>query len=116
MSSLARLARAARRAEKQCSDGPMGRRSASLTVAPVGNGTEEVTGAIAIAVDVSALVQAQSKAKEASSRYETPTRLPLVTYLYAAGDRSSPIYVSPHRLWSGIRLTSGSQSVISRRA
>ena len=70
--------------------------SASLTVAPVGNGTEEVTGAIAIAVDVSALVQAQSKAKEASSRYETlATRLPLVTYLYAAGDRSSPIYVSP---------------------
>ena len=45
--------------------------SASLTVAPVGNGTEEVTGAIAIAVDVSARVQAQSKAKEASSRYET---------------------------------------------
>ena len=70
--------------------------SATLTVAPVGNGTDEVTGAIAIAVDVSERVQAQSKAKEASSRYETlVTRLPLVTYLYAAGDRSSPIYVSP---------------------
>ena len=70
--------------------------SASLTVAPAGNGTEEVTGAIAIAVDESERVQAQSKAKEASSRYETlVTRLPLVTYLYAAGDRSSPIYVSP---------------------
>jgi two-component system phosphate regulon sensor histidine kinase PhoR len=68
--------------------------SASLTVAPVG--TEEVTGAIAIAVDVSERVQAQSKAKEASSRYEMlVTRLPLVTYLYSAGDRSSPIYVSP---------------------
>jgi PAS domain S-box-containing protein len=70
--------------------------SASLTVAPVGNGTKEATGAVAVAVDVSEHVQAQSTAKEASSRYETlVTRLPLVTYLYAARDRSSPIYVSP---------------------
>jgi two-component system phosphate regulon sensor histidine kinase PhoR len=64
--------------------------SASLTVAPVGNGTQE--GAVAVAVDVSERTQAQ----EASSRYESlVTRLPLVTYLFAAGDRSSPIYVSP---------------------
>ena len=70
--------------------------SASLTVTPVGNGTQEAAGAVAITVDVSERVQAQSKAKEASSRYESlVTRLPLVTYLYAAGDRSSPIYVSP---------------------
>lgn len=70
--------------------------SASLTVAPVGNGTQKATGAIAVAVDVSQRVQAQSNAKEANSRYETlVTRLPLVTYLYAARDRSSPIYVSP---------------------
>ncbi|MGH2921181.1 MAG: PAS domain S-box protein [Gaiellaceae bacterium] len=70
--------------------------SASLTVAPVGNGAQEATGAVAVAVDESERVQAQSKAKEASSRYETlVTRLPLVTYLYPARDRSSPIYVSP---------------------
>jgi two-component system, OmpR family, phosphate regulon sensor histidine kinase PhoR len=70
--------------------------SASLTVAPVGNGTKEATGAVAVAVDVSENMLAQSEAKEASSRYETlVARLPLVTYLYAAGDRSSPLYVSP---------------------
>jgi PAS domain S-box-containing protein len=70
--------------------------SASLTIAPVGNGTQEAAGAVAVAVDVSERVQAQANAKEASSRYETlVTRLPLVTYLYAARDRSSPIYVSP---------------------
>jgi two-component system phosphate regulon sensor histidine kinase PhoR len=70
--------------------------SASLTVAPVGNGTKEAAGAVAVAVDVSEHVQAESKAKEASSRYEAlVTRLPLVTYLYAQSDRSSPLYVSP---------------------
>jgi two-component system, OmpR family, phosphate regulon sensor histidine kinase PhoR len=64
--------------------------SASLTVAPVGNGTQE--GSVAVLVDVSERTLAQ----EASSRYETlVTRLPLVTYLFAAGDRSTPIYVSP---------------------
>jgi PAS domain S-box-containing protein len=69
---------------------------ASLTVAPIGNGSQEPGGAVAVAVDVSERVRAQDKAKEADSRYQTlVTRLPLVTYLYAAHDRSAPIYVSP---------------------
>jgi PAS domain S-box-containing protein len=69
---------------------------ASLTVAPVGNGSSESGGAVAIAADVSERVRAQQTAKEADSRYQTlVTRLPLVTYLYATRDRSTPIYVSP---------------------
>ncbi len=40
--------------------------------------------------------RAQQNAKEADSKYQTLVmRLPLVTYLYAALDRSTPIYVSP---------------------
>ncbi len=69
---------------------------ASLTVAPVGNGSGEAGGAVAIAADISERARALQNAKEAESRYQTlVTRLPLVTYLYAARDRSSPIYVSP---------------------
>jgi PAS domain S-box-containing protein len=69
---------------------------ASLTVAPVGNGSLESGGAVAIAADVSERSRAEKSAKEADSKYQTlVTRLPLVTYLYATRDRSSPIYVSP---------------------
>jgi PAS domain S-box-containing protein len=69
---------------------------ASLTVAPIGNGSRQSGGAVAIAADVSEGVRAQQTVKEADSRYQTlVTRLPLVTYLYATRDRSTPIYVSP---------------------
>ncbi|HEX9351039.1 MAG TPA: PAS domain S-box protein [Gaiellaceae bacterium] len=69
---------------------------ASLTVAPVGNGSRESGGAVAIAADVSERSRAEKNAREADSKYQTlVTRLPLVTYLYASHDRSSPIYVSP---------------------
>jgi PAS domain S-box-containing protein len=69
---------------------------ASLTVAPVGNGSRDSGGAVAIAADVSDRVRAQQDAKDAESRYQTlVTRLPLVTYLHASRDRSAPIYVSP---------------------
>ena len=69
---------------------------ASLTVAPVGNGSTEPDGAVAIAADVSERVRANQQAKEADAKYQALVdRLPVVTYLYAARDRSSPLYVSP---------------------
>jgi PAS domain S-box-containing protein len=69
---------------------------ASLTVAPVGNGSPDDHGAVAIAADVSERNRAAEKAKEADAKFQAlVTGLPVVTYLYAAGDRSSPIYVSP---------------------
>jgi len=69
---------------------------ASLTVAPIGNGSRESGGAVAIAADVSERSRAKKNAREADSKYQTlVTRLPLVTYLYATHDRSSPLDVSP---------------------
>ncbi|TMK78079.1 MAG: PAS domain S-box protein [Actinobacteria bacterium] len=69
---------------------------ASLTVAPLGNGSGEAGGAVAVAADIGERARAQQNAKEADSKYQTLVmRLPLVTYLYAALDRSTPIYVSP---------------------
>jgi PAS domain S-box-containing protein len=69
---------------------------ASLTLAPVGNGTSNGEGAVAIAADVSERVEATEKAKEADAKYQAlVTRLPVVTYVYAARDRASPMYISP---------------------
>ncbi len=63
---------------------------ASLTVAPLGNGSGEAGGAVAVAADIGERARAQQNAKEADSKYQTLVmRLPLVTYLYAALDRST---------------------------
>src|SRR5439155_660589 len=59
-------------------------------------GAASAGGAVAVAADIGERARAQQNAKEADSKYQTLVmRLPLVTYLYAALDRSTPIYVSP---------------------
>jgi PAS domain S-box-containing protein len=69
---------------------------AALTLAPLGNGSRESQAVVAIAADISEPTRLRQAAREADSKFETLIRqIPLVTYVYAAGDRSSPLYVSP---------------------
>ena len=69
---------------------------ASLTVASIGNGSYKSRPLVAIAADVGERARTEKKAREAAAKYQSlVTRLPVVTYLFRARDRSRPIYVGP---------------------
>ena len=70
--------------------------SVSLSLAPLPSEADEAVAAVLVAADVGEAIRIGRRLREAEAKYDSLTdRLPLVTYLYPAGERTRPLYVSP---------------------
>ena len=68
----------------------------SYSLAPVPQDGGEPAAAVLVSEDVGDALRIGRRLREAEAKYDSLTdRLPLVTYLYPAGERSRPLHVSP---------------------